>query len=142
MTVCFAVLISILLLSCDRTTHETKNVSPVVGTWEYTGNVAGMAVFNENDFIIFASFKPDSLFSDSLVSSEIVDRYNSMVTIAGTHVIQDSIVTCTTKYHNQPNRKGEIWRWQFAVNGDDLVWKVLSKDGKVRSTGTGKRFQN
>ena len=126
--------------SCNSRTAENENVgSPIVGTWEYTGDVHGMAIWTENNFIFFASFKPDSLFKDSLNSEGMLDRYKTMAVLAGTYTIQDSIVTCTNKYAKNPQSVGDTWRWQYSVSGDELHWKVMDDNGKVTGEGDSRR---
>jgi hypothetical protein len=121
---------------------QTVDTPSLVGTWEYTGNIAGMAILNEKDFMFIATFKPDSAFSDSLTADEIVDRYNTMNVIAGTHTIGDSIVTCTNRFHKDPNEAGKSWRWRYAVNGDDIHWEVIDDNGDVTGEGNAKRVRN
>jgi hypothetical protein len=131
--------ITILLFSCS---HAKYRSSIYPGNLGDNGNIAGMAILNEKDFIFVATFKPDSAFSDSLTADEIVDRYNTMNVIAGTHTIGDSIVNCTTRFHKDPNQAGKSWRWRYALNGDDIHWEVIDDDGAVTGEGNAKRVKN
>lgn len=139
----FASLTLVFLFSCNPTTMKNeKEVPPIIGTWEYTGNVRGLAIVTENNFIFFATFKPDSLFSDSLNAEEILDRYNTMNVLVGTNIIEDSLVTCTNKYSKDPNFVGATWKYTYSVSGDSLHWKVIDDNGKVTNEGDSKRVKN
>src|SRR5262245_24792810 len=119
---CFAAAIIICLSACTSDTKSEKSVSPIVGTWEYLNDLRGRAVLSENDFVFFVLSKPDSAYSDSLTAEEMLDRYKAMIVAAGSHIIKDTLVTCTNKFHSDPNMVGETWRWVYTIKGDELHW--------------------
>ena len=136
----FYALITIMSVSsCDQNMDREENVANIIGTWEYTGNRSGMAIFDDKNFIFFTMSKPDSLFGDSLTLDELRDRYNSINTTAGTYVIRDSLVTCTIKYAKTPNIRGNTFRWTYTLVGDSLHFKILDENGKVRNEGDCRR---
>lgn len=139
---CFATVSILYLNACNTGTKSEKTIPAVVGTWEYTGNLEGMAIVNEKEFIFMASSKPVSPSSDSLTDASKLDRYNDLIVVAGTHNIQDSVVTCTNKYHINPNLVGVTWKWTYSLKGDDLHWKALDDNGKVTDEGDCKRLKS
>jgi hypothetical protein len=138
----FAAVSILFLNACNTGTKSEKATPSVLGTWEYTGNLEGMAIVNEKEFIFMASYKPASSFGDSLTDASKLDRFNNLIIAAGTHSIQDSVVTCTNKYHINPNLVGVTWKWTYSLKEDELHWKVLDENGKVTNEGDSKRMKN
>lgn len=140
---CVGALVSVLLFSCNPTgMKEEKTVPQIVGTWEYTGDLSGLAIVTEHDFIFFNTLKSDSVPGASLDDKAMLARYKAMSVVAGTNVINDTLVTCTNKYNKNPDGVGVVWRYTYSVNGDNLHWKILDDNGKVTSEGDCKRVKS
>lgn len=139
---CVAVASIFFLNACNTNTKSEKSIPSIVGTWEFTGNREGMAILNEKEFIFIASSKPGSPSTDSLTDAAKLDRYNNLIVAGGTHNIQDSVVTCITKYDVNPNMIGVTWKWTYSLKGDDLHWRTIDDNGKVINEGDCKRMKS
>jgi len=72
----------------------------------------------------------------------MLDRYNTIGIVAATYVAEDSLVTCTNKFSKNPNLVGRTWKFTYSINGDNLHWKVLNKNGAVINEGDSKRVKD
>ena len=139
---CVEVALLFFLSACNTSTTSEKSIPTIVGTWEYTGDMEGMAILTEKEFIFIGSSKAGSPSSDSLTDAAKLERFNNLIVAGGTHNIQDSLVTCLTKYNINPNYIGQTWKWTYSLTGDDLHWKTIDDTGKVINEGDCKRMKS
>jgi len=105
-----------IVLSCkDGENQEAKdtNVSPLVGTWEYTDNQEGLAIFTETHFI--------------WVIKSLVDTTESTFAAAGTYSFSDSLFTWNATYSTFPNRTN--LQTVSTFEGDMTYFKILDSVG-------------
>ncbi len=133
----FSVITLIIICSFQSNQKSVKQASELIGTYEYTGNLVGYCIMNENNFTWACRAKlnkPDSLLT-------LQERYNALNSAAGLWTVKDSIVTCTFKYHTNPKLVGTSFRYVYNLKGNKCTYRIIDKDGKTTGTGSSIKIQ-
>lgn len=109
-----------------------SKASDIIGTYEYSGDQKGIAIINEKYFIWTLESK--STVTDSEIRQQ--DPFNSKTAGGGTWTMQDSIVTCTYRYHINPEMIGTSLRFVTTKNGNLYKYRIIDKEGKVIGTSS------
>jgi len=89
---------------------KDTNVSPVVGTWEYTDNQEGIAIFTETHFVWVIKSQADTL---------------GTFAAGGTYSFSDSLFTWNTTYSTFPDQAGTSLQTVSTFEGDMTYFKIL-----------------
>jgi hypothetical protein len=126
-----------ILYSCQSNQDSGKKASDIIGAFKYTGNLEGIALYNEDHFTFTFRNKIDK--PDSLLTYE--EKYNSLYSCAGTWKLKDSIVTCTFTFDKDPKVIGTSLRFLYDIKGDLFNYRVIDEEGKVVSNGSAIKIQ-
>ena len=117
--------------SCQSNQKSGKNTSDLVGAYEYTGNLEGMALSDESHFAF--TYKRKSGKPDSLLTVE--EKYNAIQANAGTWTLKDSIVTLTITFSKDPKMVGTVHRFVYNNIGNKHTYRIIDKNGKTIREG-------
>lgn len=128
----FLIVLAIMLVafsSCKETSDLSDYKDEIIGTYQYTGNSNGMAIYSETHFIFVPKMDTVSTKVDSLNIGENVP--NQILVEAGTWSLQDSIVTHTFIYHSDLAKIGTSMRAKIIIKGNNGDAYVLGENDEV-----------
>lgn len=130
--ICFGIIVLIAYNSCQSNQGSEKRTSDIIGAYAYTGNLEGIALYDESHFSF--TFRTKMNKPDSVLTCE--ERYNSLQANAGTWTIKDSIVTLTCTFHKDPRMIGTVHRFVYKNIGNEHHYRLIDQEGKTISQGT------
>ena len=128
-------IILLAFVSCKETTGSKDVQNEIIGTYQYTGNLDGIAITAEDYFIFAVNMGTGSAMADSLNTGKNIT--NQFMVEAGTWSMQDSIVTCTILYDSNPAMVGTSFRYTYTLNGNNFTYNVLGDNGEITYRGSG-----
>lgn len=130
--ICFAIIAIIAGSSCQSNQESNKSASDIIGAYEYTGNLEGIALYDESHFAF--TFRTKTNKPDSAMTCE--ERFNSIESNAGTWTVKDSIVTLTITFHKDPKMIGTIQRFVYKNIGNEHNYRLIDQNGRTIGKGT------
>lgn len=132
----FGIITLVIAYSCQSNQKFDKRTSDIIGAYQYTGNLEGVALYDENHFAF--TFRTKTNKPDSALTIE--EKYNSLESSAGTWTAKDSVVTLTMTFHKNPKMIGTIHRFVYKNNGNEHNYRLIDQNGKTIGEGSARRI--